>query len=161
MKSSNPCLKSSNPCWKSSNPCLKSSNPCLNSSNFISFRFYVKSILLQFSGYMFEEHTMIRRAAVQCWTNLCTSSQMVTRAEGKNDLVKYSVLLCGDDDDPAIVQAASGALAMLTSQSKKICNKVFDVSINCTMLQKLSKYEVKAAQYGNFSNLPPLRLFVK
>ena len=77
---------------------------------------------------MFEEHTMIRRAAVQCWTNLCTSSQMVTRAEGKNDLVKYSVLLCGDDDDPAIVQAASGALAMLTSQSKKICNKVFDVS---------------------------------
>ena len=86
--------------------------------------------LITILGYMFEEHTMIRRAAVQCWTNLCTSSQMVTRAEGKNDLVKYSVLLCGDDDDPAIVQAASGALAMLTSQSKKICNKVFDVSIN-------------------------------
>ena len=46
--------------------------------------------------------------------------------------VKYCVLLCGDDDDPEIVKAASGALAMLTSQSAKICKKVFDVSITKT-----------------------------
>ena len=92
---------------------------------------------------------MIRRAAVQCWTNLCTSSQMVTRAEGKNDLVKYSVLLCGDDDDPAIVQAASGALAMLTSQSKKICNKVFDVSIN----HSVEIMEIYLPQCDTFTNL--------
>ena len=43
--------------------------------------------------------------------------------------VKYLVLLCGDDEDSEIVKAASGALAMLTSQSTKICKKVFDVSI--------------------------------
>ena len=72
---------------------------------------------------------------------------MVTRAEGKNDLVKYSVLLCGDDDDPAIVQAASGALAMLTSQSKKICNKIFDVCI--------------ITQCGKFRILLSLRFYVK
>ena len=36
------------------------------------------------------------------------------RCEGLNDKVKYCVLLCGDDDDPEVVKAASGALAMLT-----------------------------------------------
>ena len=42
--------------------------------------------------------------------------------------VKYLVLLCGDDEDSEIVKAAAGSLAMLTSQSTKICKKVFDVS---------------------------------
>jgi len=77
-------------------------------------------------NYTFEDHTMIRRAAIQCWTNLCVSPLMVKRCEGKNDKVKYNVLLCGDDEDPAIVAAAAGALAMLTSQSTKICKKVFE-----------------------------------
>ena len=38
----------------------------------------------------------------------------VRRCESLNDKVKYCVLLCGDDDDPEVVKAASGALAMLT-----------------------------------------------
>ena len=80
-------------------------------------------------NYMFEEHTMIRRAAVQCWTNLCCSPLMVKRCDAKNDKVKYTVLLCGDDDDPEIVKAASGALAMLTSGNTNICKKVFEVSL--------------------------------
>jgi len=79
-------------------------------------------------NYMFEEHTLIRRAAVQAFCNTCTSPIQVKRCEGKNDKVKYIVLLCGDDEDPDIVKAASGALAMLTSQSTKICKKVFDSS---------------------------------
>eukprot|EP00095_Tigriopus_kingsejongensis_P001782 snap_masked-scaffold225_size250570-processed-gene-1.3 protein:Tk01782 transcript:snap_masked-scaffold225_size250570-processed-gene-1.3-mRNA-1 annotation:"protein unc-45 homolog b" len=77
-------------------------------------------------GYMFEEHSMIRRAAVQCFTNLCQSPLHVKRCEGKNDKVKYIVLLCGDDEDLEIVRAASGALAMLTGQSEKCCQKVFE-----------------------------------
>jgi len=77
-------------------------------------------------NYMFEEHVLIRRAAVQCWTNLCVSPLQVTRCEGDNDKVKYGVLLCGDDIDNEVVKAASGALAMLTSASNKICKKVFD-----------------------------------
>ena len=80
--------------------------------------------------YMFEDHAMIRRASVQCWTNLCQSPLMVKRVEGKNDKVKYIVLLCSDDDDMEIVKAASGALAMLTSQSSKCCSKIFEVSIH-------------------------------
>ena len=43
--------------------------------------------------------------------------------------VKYAVLLCGDDEDTEVVKAASGGLAMLTAQSKKCCEKVFEVSI--------------------------------
>lgn len=79
-------------------------------------------------NYMFEEHSLIRRAAVQCFTNLCTSPIQVKRCEGKNDKVKYLVLLCGDDEDSEIVKAAAGSLAMLTSQSNKVCKKVFDSS---------------------------------
>jgi len=77
-------------------------------------------------NYMFEDHQLIRRAAVQCFTNLCTSPVQVKRCEGKNDKVKYCVLLCGDAEDEEIVKAASGALAMLTSQSTKCCQKVFE-----------------------------------
>jgi hypothetical protein len=40
--------------------------------------------------------------------------------------VKYCVLLCGDDVDPEVVKAASGALAMLTGASNKICKKIFE-----------------------------------
>ena len=78
--------------------------------------------------YMFEDHTMIRRASIQCWTNLCVSPLMVKRCEGKNDKVKYAVLLCGDDEDKEIVKAAAASLAMLTSQSNPICSKIFEVS---------------------------------
>ncbi|XP_023336334.1 protein unc-45 homolog B [Eurytemora carolleeae] len=77
-------------------------------------------------NYMFEEHLLIRRAAVQCWTNLCVSDLQVKRCEGKNDKVKYCVLMCGDDSDPQVVKAAAGALAMLTEASAKVCEKVFD-----------------------------------
>ncbi len=75
---------------------------------------------------MFEDHQLIRRAAVQCFTNLCASPLQVERCEGKNDKVKYVVLLCGDDEDAEVVKAAAGALAMLTSQSDKVCAKVFE-----------------------------------
>ena len=53
------------------------------------------------------------------------SDVQVKRCEGENDKVKYCVLLCGDDVDHN-VKAASGALAMLTSASNKVCKKVFE-----------------------------------
>ena len=45
----------------------------------------------------------------------------VKRCEGTNDKIKYCVLLCGDDLDINVVKAAAGGLAMLTSNSEKIC----------------------------------------
>ena len=41
-------------------------------------------------NYMFEDHSMIRRAAMQCFTNLCTSPFQVKRCEGKNDKVSLT-----------------------------------------------------------------------
>jgi len=41
---------------------------------------------------------------------------------------RNTYILCGDDEDQEIVKAASGALSMLTLQSKKICAKFLKVS---------------------------------
>jgi len=100
-------------------------------------------------NYMFEDHELIRRAAVQCWTNLCVSQMQVTRCEGDNDKVKYCVLLCGDDLDQNVVKAASGALAMLTSASNKICKKVFDSKQwNDCLLNLLASTDVEICLRG-------------
>jgi len=100
-------------------------------------------------NYMFEDHELIRRAAVQCWTNLCVSDIQVKRCEGDNDKVKYCVLLCGDDLDQNVVKAASGALAMLTSVSNKICKKIFDSKQwNDCLLNLLASTDVEICLRG-------------
>lgn len=100
-------------------------------------------------NYMFEEHELIRRAAVQCWTNLCLSPLQVKRCEGDNDKVKYCVLLCGDDLDINVVKAASGGLAMLTSNSEKVCRKIFDAKQwNECMLNLLANEDVEICLRG-------------
>lgn len=77
--------------------------------------------------YMFEEHTLLRRAATQVVTNLIMEEDVVTLYEGENDKTKFLVLLCFEEDTET-VEAASGALAMLTSISKICCSKIFSVS---------------------------------
>ena len=100
-------------------------------------------------NYMFEEHELIRRAAVQCWTNLCMSPLQVKRCEGDNDKIKYCVLLCGDDLDINVVKAAAGGLAMLTSNSEKICRKVFDAKQwNECMLNLLANEDMEICLRG-------------
>ena len=100
-------------------------------------------------NYMFEEHELIRRAAVQCWTNLCLSPLQYKRCEGDNDKIKYCVLLCGDDLDQNVVKAAAGGLAMLTSNSEKICRKVFEASQwNECMLNLLASEDVEICLRG-------------
>ena len=76
-------------------------------------------------NYLYEDHEMLKRAATQCVANLITSEDVVRLYEGDNDRVKYLVILC-EEEDLETVKAASGALAMLTSVSKKCCNKVFE-----------------------------------
>ena len=44
-------------------------------------------------NFMFEEHELIRRAAVLCWTNLCVSDVQVKRCEEENDKVRISSCL--------------------------------------------------------------------
>jgi hypothetical protein len=75
-------------------------------------------------NYMYEQHEMLRRAATQVMTNLIMSPDVVKMYEGKNDRTKLLVLLCSEEDEETSM-AAAGALAILTSASKKACQKVF------------------------------------
>merc|ERR1712107_589419 len=85
-------------------------------------------VIMSIENYMYEDHMMLKRAAVQCYLNLCQSPVQVRRCEGNNDKVKYLVLLCGDPDDPEVVKAASGALAMLSSRSSMCVKKCSSLS---------------------------------
>lgn len=75
--------------------------------------------------YMYEEHDMLRRASTEVMNNLMMCEDTIPYFEGENDRVKYLVILC-EDEDEATSRAASGALAILTSASKKACEKIFD-----------------------------------
>ncbi|CAG5103867.1 Similar to unc45b: Protein unc-45 homolog B (Danio rerio) [Cotesia congregata] len=75
--------------------------------------------------YMFEDHLMLQRAAVQVVNNLVMCEDAIKLFEGDNDRVKYLVILSSDEDQETSL-AASGALAMLTGASNKVCEKIFD-----------------------------------
>merc|ERR1711970_81452 len=85
-------------------------------------------IVMSVENYMYQDHQMLRRAAVQCVLNLCQSEVQVKRCEGNNDRFKYLVLCMGDAEDEEVVKAAAGAVAMLTSASAKCCKKIFESS---------------------------------
>ncbi|XP_076249019.1 unc-45 myosin chaperone [Calliopsis andreniformis] len=76
-------------------------------------------------AYMYEDHDMLRRAATQVVNNLMMCDDTIKYYESENDRVKYLVILCSDEDVDTCM-AAAGALAMLTSVSKKSCIKIFD-----------------------------------
>lgn len=78
----------------------------------------------QIEALMFEEHVMVRRAAVQCVVNLIHNEQVVALYEADNDRAKYLLILC-EEEDIETVSAASGALAMLCQVSSKVCEKIF------------------------------------
>merc|ERR1711874_831645 len=85
-------------------------------------------VVMSIENYMYQDHMMLRRAAVQCVLNLCQSEVQVKRCEGNNDRVKYLVLCMGDAEDEEVVKAAAGAVATLTSYSTLLCKKVYDSS---------------------------------
>ncbi len=74
--------------------------------------------------YMFCEDDDLRRAGTECICNLVKDEDCLYIYEKPdNDRVKLLVLYCGEDD-VALNLAASGALAQLTSNSDKICEKI-------------------------------------
>lgn len=77
--------------------------------------------------YMFEDHDLIQRAAFECMCNLVMNESVAKSYEGENDKVKYMTLKCGDEDEK-VVRAASGALAILTTDSDIVCKKILQVN---------------------------------
>lgn len=96
--------------------------------------------------YMYESHVELKRAAVQCMVNLIVHEEVVKQYEFPNDRVKYLVLL-SEDDDLDTAKAASGALAMLTSISKKACKRIFDAKAWHEIMCKLVASEDKELQH--------------
>lgn len=80
-------------------------------------------------NYIYEDHEMLQRASAQTINNLLFSEEVVTFYEGKNDRVKYLVLL-STSEDIELSKAASGSLAILTSVSKRASRKVFEVFLS-------------------------------
>ena len=77
--------------------------------------------------YMYDEHPMLRRAAVECMCNLVQDEDVVAYfRKDNNDRVKLMVLYC-DNEDMALSLAASGVLAQLSAGDKVICEKILDV----------------------------------
>jgi len=98
--------------------------------------------------YMYQDHQMLRRAAIQCMLNLCQSPVQVERYEGQNDKMKYMVLLMADEDEE-IVKAAGGAVAMLTSASTKLCQKIYESSQwEACMLNTLANKDFEVTYRG-------------
>lgn len=79
-------------------------------------------------NYMYEDHDMLKRASTQTMSNLLFSEEVVKLYEGKNDRTKYLVLL-STSEDTELSKAAAGALAILTSVSKRASRKIFEVAI--------------------------------
>lgn len=82
--------------------------------------------LARIEHFMYEDHDMLRRAATQVITNMVMSEDIIKIYEGDNDRTKYLLVLCGEEDKDTAL-AASGALATLTSVSKKCCKKIFEL----------------------------------
>ena len=64
---------------------------------------------------------------IQAITNLMLSERVREVFEGENDLTKYLMILCSDEDLETSL-AAAGALCILVSNSDKACTKVFETN---------------------------------
>jgi len=105
--------------------------------------------IMSIETYMYEDHKMLRRAAVQCVLNLCQSEVQVRRFEGNNDRMKYMVLLMGDGEDEEVAKAAAGAVATLTSYSSKLCKRIYEsTQWEACMLNTLANKDYEVTHRG-------------
>lgn len=75
--------------------------------------------------YLMEDHLLLCRAAAQLICNMAVSEDVVKLHEKPNDRVKFLALLCKEEDEETAI-AASGALAILTSNSEICCKKMLE-----------------------------------
>lgn len=73
--------------------------------------------------FLMEDHILLTRAATQVICNMVLNEDYIKWHEGENDRVKFLALLCEEEDEETAL-ACSGALAILTSNSVKCCEKM-------------------------------------
>lgn len=100
--------------------------------------------------YMFSEDEDLRRAGTECICNLVKDEDCLYIYEKPdNDRVKLLVLYCGEDD-LKLNMAASGALAQLTVDSDKVCEKIVAVSSFATVFKQAACAAFVELQYRIF-----------
>ncbi|XP_014208600.1 protein unc-45 homolog B [Copidosoma floridanum] len=109
-------------------------------------RMLKEGCFLKVENYMYEDHDMLVRAATQLINNLIMCDETIPYYEGNNDRVKYLVILCMSEDEETS-SAAAGALSMLTSVSKVVCNKIFDAKDWLDSLSYLLSSPKESLQY--------------
>ncbi|CAG9804437.1 unnamed protein product [Chironomus riparius] len=77
--------------------------------------------------FLMEDHILLTRAATQVICNMVLNEDYIKWHEGDNDRVKFLALLCEEEDEETAL-ACSGALAILTSNSAKCCEKMITPS---------------------------------
>lgn len=102
--------------------------------------------LHKIDNYLYEDHQHLCRAAAQCICNMTMSPDVVKIYEGENDRLKFLVMLSVDEDLETSL-AASGALAILTSESEKCCKKIFEAKTWLEMFQFLLSHRNTNLQY--------------
>lgn len=102
--------------------------------------------LAKIEHYLYEDHTMLIRAATQCICNLLQSEDVIKSYEGNNDKCKYLYILCQEEDSDTVM-AAAGALCILTSVSKICCRKLMDVQPWLESLKCLLANPIPEIQY--------------
>lgn len=103
--------------------------------------------LAKIEHYLYEDHTMLIRAATQCICNLLQSEDVIKSYEGNNDKCKYLYILCQEEDSDTVM-AAAGALCILTSVSKICCRKLMDVqpwleTLKCLLANPISEIQYR------------------
>lgn len=74
-------------------------------------------------SFLMEDHVLLTRAAAQVICNMVLSEDYAKFHEGENDRIKFLALLCEEEDEDTVI-ACTGALAILTSNSVKCCEKM-------------------------------------
>lgn len=87
-------------------------------------------------SFLMEDHMLLTRAAAQVICNMVLNEEYLKWHEGDNDRIKFLLLLCEEEDEDTVI-ACSGALAMLTSVSKKCCEKIIEPSAWLEVLHTL------------------------
>lgn len=112
----------------------------------------IQSLILKDDGfsriehYIYENHEMLKRASVECLSNLIRHKEVIKKFEADNDRMKYFVALCQCDDIQTAL-AAAGGLAMITNVSKKCCEKVFESKVWTEVLIMLCSNENREFQH--------------
>ncbi|XP_797752.4 protein unc-45 homolog B [Strongylocentrotus purpuratus] len=99
----------------------------------------------QVENYMLEDHDMIKQAATECMCNLVLNERAFNLHLGDNDRVKLLMLYTGEED-PGLVKAASGTLAILSSH-EEVCDKIFKLDAWLELLQGICVNPDKDIQF--------------